>query len=285
MTAASVPIHAASQVEGVAGGDAQLGAVESAIYSGQVVHRRRSPVEHRFAYQGFQLLLDLDELPTLFQGCRLWSYERRNLASFRRRDYLGDPNIPLKDAVRNEVEQATGFRPVGPVRMLTHLRFFGLCFNPVTFYYCYGNDGGSLEAICAEITNTPWRERHRYSLLTRQAQESTAGTWTWEFPKAFHVSPFFPMEQRYRWTFQAPGDGLVVHMANLEGGSPVFDAALTLRREPLNPSNLNRCLRKHPWMTAKVVYGIYRQALALKRKRVPFHAHPDQRRSAAAAGD
>ena len=83
---------------------------------------------------------------------------------FRRSDYLGDPAVPLADAVRALVAERLGSAPQGPIRLLTHLRTFGHCFNPVSFYYCFAADGERLEAIVAEVTNTPWGERHAYVL-------------------------------------------------------------------------------------------------------------------------
>lgn len=139
----------------------------SAIYTGRVRHRRFRPVPHQFRYCLFMMYLDLDELPELFRGARLWSFERRNLAWFRRGDYFGDPALPLKQAVLQLVSEKTGRRPEGPVRLLTHLRYFGYCFNPVSFYYCFDRDGKTLGAIVAEINNTPWNER-RGPLRPRQ---------------------------------------------------------------------------------------------------------------------
>ena len=68
----------------------------------------------------------------------------------------------LKETVWDLVEKKTGERPKGPVRMLTQLRYFGFCFNPVTFYYCFDEAGLKVEYIAAEITNTPWNERKQY---------------------------------------------------------------------------------------------------------------------------
>ncbi len=184
------------------------------------------------------MYLDLDELSRVFEGRWLWSVERANVASFRRRDFLGgaEGDAPsLKESVLREVEKELGFRPAGPVRMLAHLRYAGHCFNPVTFYYCYGVSGErpearGPEAIVAEITNTPWKERHRYVLDGRGAPSRVISA---EFAKAFHVSPFMPMEQRYRWHFREPGERLIVHMENLDGAGRIFDATLNLERREI----------------------------------------------------
>jgi DUF1365 family protein len=247
----------------------------SAIYRGQVQHRRHAPRPHAFRYPLFMLYLDLDELPRLFEGRWLWSVNRRNIAEFRRSDYLGDPTRPLKDCVLDEVEKATAERPRGAVRLLTHLRYFGHCFNPVSFYYCFDVEGAGerLHSIVAEITNTPWKERHRYVLALRDG-EPLGPTYGWDFRKAFHVSPFLPLERDYRWRFGTPDESLLVHMDSRASDGKDFDATLSLRREPLTAGNLARCLLRHPAMTLKVVWAIHWQALLIWCKRNPVYDHP-----------
>ena len=138
--------------------------MNSRIYKGWVEHRRMAPREHRFRYRMFMLYLDLAELPQLFDRTPFWSARRPALAWFKRSDYLGPAQVPLDQAVRDLVAQRIGARPTGPIRLLTHLRYFGYSMNPVSFYYCFDPSGQTLETIVAEITNTPWKERHQYVL-------------------------------------------------------------------------------------------------------------------------
>ncbi|MGH8206199.1 MAG: DUF1365 domain-containing protein [Steroidobacteraceae bacterium] len=245
----------------------------SAVYEGIVRHRRFAPHPHAFSYRIAQLYLDLDEIDRVFAGRWLWSINRRNLAEFRRGDYLGPPEQPLADAVRDCAERATGRRPGGPIRLLTHLRYAGYLFNPVSFYYCYSAGGARLECIIAEITNTPWRERHAYVLASEQAT-SGGRALRWSFAKAFHVSPFMSMQRRYDWQFTAPDERLGVHMQVLRDRTAEFDATLQLRRRSLNAASLRRVLWRYPLMTAQVTGAIYWQALRLWIKRNPVHDHP-----------
>ena len=189
----------------------------SCIYEGQVRHRRFAPVGHEFSYRLFMMYLDLDELPHLFDRHLLWSPDRLNIAQFRRSDHIGDNDQPLQESARDLVEAHSGKRPEGPVRLLTHLRYFGYRFNPVSFYYCYGSDGHSLEAIIAEINNTPWGQQHAY-VLDEGLNEGRDSKKRYQFDKAFHVSPFMGMDQHYAWNFTAPTSSLGIHMDNYEAG-------------------------------------------------------------------
>lgn len=246
--------------------------MNSRLYEGWVEHHRRHPCTHRFRYRVFQLYLDLGELDTVFDGRWLWSTRRPAIAWFRRADHLGDPNRGLDDCVRDLVAAETGTRPHGPVRLLTHLRYFGYCFNPVSFYYCFDRAGKRLDFVVAEVNNTPWGEQHCYVLDCR----GTAGKEPYEFSfdKDFHISPFMPMTQTHRWRFRTPGDRISVYMENSEPPRRVFTASTTLAARPITPTNLAAVLVRHPFMTGKVITAIYWQALRLWLKRVPVHPHP-----------
>jgi DUF1365 family protein len=251
--------------------------MHSCIYEGTVRHRRFRPVSNEFRYRLFLMFLDLNELPELFKGRLAWSGDRFNLAYFRRADHLGDPQIPLDQAVRSLVEERTGARPSGPIRLMTHLRYFGYCFNPVSFYYCYDQAGSRVETIVAEIHNTPWQEEHCYVLGEALNEHPVRGWKRYQFAKDFHVSPFMDMGLWYDWRFREPGESLSAHLTDIEKGTKLFDATLSLRRREISDSALTRVLISYPFMTVKVTTMIHWQALRLLTKGAPFFVHPAKR--------
>ncbi|MGB5347578.1 MAG: DUF1365 domain-containing protein [Woeseia sp.] len=250
--------------------------MDSCIFEGQVRHTRRVPARHRFSYRVFMMYLDLDELPSLFERRWLWSVRRAALARFRREDHLGDPAVPLKQAVRQLVQQHTGRSPSGPIRLLTHLRYFGYGFNPVSFYYCFDHTGENLETIVAEVNNTPWGERYCYVLPADKSLGRGAAL-RFQPAKMMHVSPFMAMDIDYDWSFLPPDDRLRVFMANNKDGERLFDASLALRRRELTGAALARVLVQYPLMTMRIITAIHWQALKLWLKRVPLYAHPAKR--------
>ena len=245
--------------------------MHSHLYVGHVQHRRFFPRPHQFRYKLFMVYLDLAELDTAFKGRWLWSAHRPALAWFRRRDHFGDPSLPLDGYVRDLAEQKTGRRPQGPIRLLTHLRYFGYCINPISIYYCFTPDGAEIDTLVAEVTNTPWGERIAYVL---DVAGQTSGNQRAEFQKTMHVSPFMPMDLRYGWHSTAPGPHLAVHLDVFKGQFRLLDATLSLRRQPLESRNMAGVLIRFPWMTLKVVAAIYWEALRLLWKRIPLFPHP-----------
>lgn len=248
--------------------------MESRIYTGHVGHQRLSPVGNGFRYSLFFLYLDLAELDKVFADRWFWSLEKTNWASFRRSDYFHSSSLPLDQAVRDEVQRQLGFRPAGPIRILTHLRYLGYCFNPISIYYCFADDSLTLQSVLVEIHNTPWGEEYQRAFDTRNPPAD--GEWhTFILDKEFHVSPFMAMDMCYNWRFTTPGEHLAVHMTSLRQGTEIFSASLNLQQRELTGGNLATTLLRRPCMTAKVIAAIYWQALRLKLKGVPFCPHPE----------
>lgn len=220
------------------------------------------------------LYLDLDELPKLFKSRWMWSADRPSFAWFRRADHIGPADAPLADTVRDLVQQNLGVRPNGSICLLTHPRYAGFRMNPISLYYCY-SETDELLAVVAEVTNTPWNEQRCYYLDVRGSPRRNVRS---VVEKNLHVSPFLGMDYEYHFHLTRPGKSLVVHIENHPRGEnvtqPVFDATLTLARQPISTWSLSSMLLRYPLITAQVYLGIYWQAYRLWQKHTPYFPHP-----------
>ncbi|MGN6693541.1 MAG: DUF1365 domain-containing protein, partial [Aquihabitans sp.] len=245
--------------------------IHSALYEGTLAHARFGTPSHSFDYRVLMAWLDLDELPGALDAHPLWSARHPAPIRFRREDFHGDPTIPLDDAVRTTIERELGRRPAGPIRMLAHLRTWGWSFNPIVFYFAFEADGETVDVLLAEVTNTPWHERHAY-VVPVGATELDQPI---RFPKALHVSPFLDLDLDHALAFTRPGaDDLRIRMDDWRGDDHVFAAALDLHRLPLDRPSMGRALRQHPLPAQRVSAGIYWEALKLRAKHAPFRRHP-----------
>lgn len=246
--------------------------MQPAIYTGKLRHRRFQPVLHEFTYPVFMVLLDIDRIPSLMKISPLAGYNRFRAASFFDRDHFGDPSVSLRERLREDAAAEGLVLPEGPIYLLTHLRYFGYVFNPVSFFYCCDSQG-RVATILAEVNSTFGESRNYW--LSEANQSGAANSFQYQTPKALHVSPFMKMELDYIFTFTAPEEHLVAHMQTLDGGNCFFDATLDLSREPWTAPALHRALVSYPLMTAKVIAAIHWQALRLYLKKVPVFSKPD----------
>ena len=250
--------------------------MHSCFYAGHVRHQRLAPVKHRFAYPLFLAYLDLQELPAAIRVCRLLQ-RRFGPACFCRADHLGPAHEPLDQSVRDLVARRTGDRPAGAIRLLTMLRSWGHYFSPLNLYYCFDEDGVGLHSVVAEVSNTPWLERHYYVLRDENRAPGTAISF--RHAKSFHVSPFMDMDSQYEWRLGLPSDTLDLRLTSHNPKHP-FHADLRLSRRPFATGSLLRLVCRHPWMSGQVKTRIYFQALQLWIKKCPFYPHPKHRHRA-----
>ncbi|QDU31071.1 hypothetical protein ETAA8_62240 [Anatilimnocola aggregata] len=251
--------------------------MHSSLYEGTVWHRRDRPVIHQFQYRQFMLYLDLDEIPALAAAGIFARETHLATASFCLADHpvgeAGSNEVTLKTAVSDLVRERTGLHITGPIRLLTHLRFFGYYFSPLNLYYCF-DPREELQCVVAEVSNIPWRERHWYVLWSGNQTSTEFGRFRHE--KQFHVSPFLSMQQQYRWLIQPPGEQLKVSLRAELDDQPILTAVQSMRRRELTRASLAAAMIRQGWMSAKVVAAIYYQAFWLWRKQLPVYSHPKE---------
>lgn len=245
---------------------------EPGIYTGKLRHRRFRPREHRFTYSLFMAWVDIDRIPEQMARTPWTGYNRLRWACFDERDHFGNPALPLRERLARDAAAEGIELPGGPIYLLTHLRYLGYCFNPISLFYCYHPDG-SLDTVLAEVNST-FGERRTYWLTPRNLLASDHSL-RYRCPKTMHVSPFMGMNLDYEFVLTQPAGSLVAHMNTIEPGTaPLFDATLTLEHRPWNTKSVGVALARHPWMTAKVMVAIHWEALKLFLKKVPVFEHP-----------
>ena len=275
----------------------------NSLVKGWVRHKRYTPKTNQFDYDMDWTLLDLDTVDKEFAKSRLWSVEKRNIISYRGKDFhcglkssnqenshgnssRGNPwhehssrdnskksgSELNKAAIKQTIKQQSGQTFEGKIFMMSHLRSYGYNFNSVCFYFCY--EKSKLRYIISEITNTPWGERHSYVFDCAKSIERDS-IHQFEFSKEFHVSPFIQMDMKYRWTFKVSNDSLRVHMNVLDdAGTKYFDATFTGDLLPLTPKLMNQFAWKYAFQPLKMTLTIYWQAFKLWLKRITVQDHP-----------
>jgi len=266
--------------------------VNSCLYECHIMHERFSPRSHRFLYRIFLFAVDLDELDTLHNTLRLFSFNRPNLYSFRDKDFLptgeplhnpssagielpsGAPSNP-KSKIQNlksRVVAHLATRDIdltdGRVLLVTLPRVLGYLFNPVSFYFCYDRTGTPVAAL-AEVTNT-FKEMKPY--LLGPDTRGDGSTFRLRIPKNFYVSPYSDVDVAFDFTLRAPGERLAIQIDDFDGAERTLTSTLTGPRQPLTDARLAWFTLKYPLITLRIISLIHWHALRLWLKKIPWFA-------------
>jgi hypothetical protein len=251
----------------------------SALYAGEVAHVRFRPARHRLAYRVCYFLFDLDELPEIDSALRLFAYNRPGLFSLRDRDHGPLPRADRSGppGLRSWVDETLRTAGLdigrGRVLLLTLPRIFGHVFNPISVFYCYGEEGG-LQALIYEVNNT-FGHRHAYVLRPGPA---VSGVYRHVADKKMHVSPFIDMTARYDFRLNAPGlapgGDLTFAIRESDAAGRLLHAGFKGTRLELSDRRLAWQILRFPFMTFKIIAGIHWEALKLWLKGTPFYRTP-----------
>ncbi len=281
--------------------------MQSGLYECRVMHARFAPHRHQFSYRIFLLAVDLDEVARLPQRVGLFSFNRRNVYSFRDRDYLpidepvyppaaaSESKAPLLAASATSTATISALPKIAPsstladlksrvvalaskhgtdlnggrVILLTLPRVFGYLFNPVSFYFCYDRQG-TPAAVIAEVTNT-FREVKPY-FLGAPTRDARSGAFRLHVPKHFYVSPFSDVDVAFDFNLRMPGERLALQIDDYTDGARTLTTTLTGERRELTTARLAWYTLKYPLITVRVIALIHWHALRLWIKRVPWFA-------------
>jgi hypothetical protein len=223
---------------------------DAALYVGGVMHLRRSPFRHRFAYRIFMTLTDVDAPPRL------------RLARVAAEDHGPRTGSPLRPWVSAQLA-AHGLEDAAHrILLLSIPRVLGYAFNPIAFFFCHDRTG-RLAAVLHQVKNT-FGHQHGYLLPV-----PGPGTVHGHAAKLLHVSPFMPVAGRYGFSLTPPQARFACTIRHGD-----FTAAMRLERRELTDAALARALLAMPLMPAKVFAAIHWQALLLWLKGARYHPVP-----------
>lgn len=243
------------------------------LFEGTVSHSRSTPVDHTFTYRMFQIWVDLKKTAEIDSISRWWSTKTFNLVRFKRQNYLPSEKS-LYDEACSTIKLHTNNDFSGNAFLLANLSYWGMCFNPIVFIACY--EDNELRYLITEVHNTPWNERFIYVHDTHanNKQTNSKGYHQADFDKAFHVSPFMPMNLQYRWKYRIDKSSFFIKMTLQQKGQSIFNATMKLNGTQLSRQKANLLPFRYPLICAKVIAAIYWQALKLWLKRIPTFRHP-----------
>ncbi len=262
--------------------------MNSAVYIGKLAHARYKPKKHAFRYSVFMMYLDLDELPELAKRFKLFSLNRFNVFSFHDRDHFKfihqtDERAQLiaQENVKYQAERYHGLNTkegialmlseagldftLGRVCVLTNPRVLGYVFNPVSFYYCFDQDG-SFRALLSEVNNTHGDQKmYLYNIEDPQAEMFTTHQ-----QKNFYISPFIDYDNELAWNFKLPDERLLMVIDTLEDGEVELKATFSGERRDFSDRLLLWLNFRYPWLTLMIIFRIHYQALRLFAKKIRF---------------
>ncbi len=239
--------------------------INSSIYECTVMHSRRELTENKFYYRYFMFFIDLDEIDTLASKLSLFSRNRFNVFSFRDRDHLAFEKPGVKENILRYLEENGVKEKIGRIMLLTNVATFGYNFNPVSFYFCYDNEGTPL-CVVPEVGNT-FGELKPFFI---GKEDFNGERFTSRMQKNFYVSPFIQHDVYFDFRLTPPNEKLNIEIDDYKENRKIFITRLNGQKKPLTDLNLFIYSLKYPLVTVKVIAAIHWQAVKLLIKKIPY---------------
>ncbi len=240
----------------------------SVLYRCNISHHRKEPIVRNFNYNIFMWYLNLDDLSSVINRLWLVSRNRFNYYAFKDGDHMntggGDD---LKSRIRAFVKANDETANVDNIMLLTNLTTLGYLFNPVSFYFCFDNNGQPLCAI-AEVGNT-YGEMKPYFIGKENIVD---GVFRFKARKYFYVSPFIDHDTELDFFLGIPGDKLNLRIDDYKGDNRFFTAVLDGTKDTLSNRNVLISALKFPLITIRIIVLIHLQAAILWLKKLPYHS-------------
>ncbi|MCE9501979.1 MAG: DUF1365 domain-containing protein, partial [Leptospira sp.] len=202
--------------------------MNSALYECTVMHHRLEPIQNRFVYKIYFFYVDLDEIDALHSSLILFSRNRPNLFIFRDSDHLNLGKPILKENIVEYLRTNGIELNKGKIFLVTNARTFGYIFNPVSFYYCFDEQGNPVCAI-PEVGNT-FGEMKPYLLENKDKQEDGFRKIV---EKYFYVSPFIELDSLFDFNLKIPAEKIHIGIDDYKDGKKIFISAVSGTRKEL----------------------------------------------------
>lgn len=242
----------------------------ASLYFGKVTHARLKPKIHRFNYNIFSLVIDLDRYEEASKNSFMFGVNSTALISFHEKDHGPRDGTPLRAYIDKLLSDGKIEKPA-KVMLWCNPRVFGYTFNPLSIYFCY-DENDEVIALVYQVNNT-FGETHSYVAKVSETQKNTPAIKN-SAQKCFYVSPFLDMDLRYDFRIQPPTNVLKIRILEHDENGPILSATFSGKNKDLTSKNLVLGMLKTLGLTWKITAGIHFEALILWFKGIKLTKRP-----------
>ncbi|MEO0816705.1 MAG: DUF1365 domain-containing protein [Pseudomonadota bacterium] len=236
------------------------------ILTGRTVHARFTPFEQRFSYGLMMVDIDIDRLQDAAEQSSLFGIDRGRLYSLNMKEHGGRGDRDLRGWAEDKLAKAGIDARQSSLRLITFPRHLFYRFAPLSVWFASNSDG-DLEGVIYEVNNT-FGESHTYVASVAGSADVS------EAEKRFHVSPFFDVTGKYRFTLNRTAERLSLVIDSLVDGERTHMATITARSETATSTAFLRAAIHKPFSSIGVTIGIHWEALKVCLKGAGYRSKP-----------